>query len=252
MIRTETFELLTRIGFAGRGLLYMLIGYMAFRLGRAEDAEGALELLGRGSGRILLIAMAAGFAGYAVWRLINAWQDGEGHGSDTKGIAIRLGGAFSGLIHAGLAYYAIKLAAGAKEAGGGTDGVESGAASALSLPGGWMVVVAAAGILVVTALVQFVKAWNLSFLRHLDPQAAGKPLVQWTGRLGYAARGIIFLTVALFLWRAGQEESASKAGGMGEALAALPESLGLAAAAGLFLFGIFSLVEARYRRIAVA
>ncbi len=50
-------------------------------------------------------------------------------------------------------------------------------------------------------------------------------------------------------WRAGAFESAGAAGGTGEALASLSGTTQIVVAAGLVMFGIFSLVQAVYRRI---
>lgn len=246
MFSSRKFVTMTRVGFAARGIMYLLIGLLSLRLGRSEDGSGAMEYLDSGAGKVLLAIMAAGFFAYAAWRMIEAWLDSEGHGSDAKGTAARLGGAASGLIHVALGLTAVKLAAGGSDSGSGAEG---GAATALSFPGGQTLLVVAAVLLLAAGLYQLGKAAKADFLRHLDPEAARQPWVKWVGRGGYAARGVVFAIMAWFLWQAGREASASKAGDMGEALASLPETLQMIVAAGLFLFGVFSLVEARYRRI---
>ena len=53
--------LLTRLGFAARGLLYLVIAYLLIRIGRAESPTGALDYLAEGGGNALLLAMIAGF-----------------------------------------------------------------------------------------------------------------------------------------------------------------------------------------------
>ena len=58
---SRTLTLLTRLGFASRGLLYILIGFLVIRTGRAEDPSGALETLASGGGRTLLYLIVAGF-----------------------------------------------------------------------------------------------------------------------------------------------------------------------------------------------
>jgi hypothetical protein len=192
--------------------------------------------------------MAVGFLAYGLWRMSEALLDTEANGDDAKGIAIRTGGFVSGLIHLGLALYAARLASGTG-GGGAQDGAEQSAATALSLPGGQTVLIVAAALLLGTGLYQLVKAAKLGFLRHIDQRAAKEAWVRWSGRLGYAARGLVFIILAYFLWNAGREDSAEQAGGTGDALASLPPSLQAIVASGLILFGLFSLIEARYRRI---
>jgi hypothetical protein len=242
-------EMLTRLGFAARGFMYMLVGFLAVWWGRAEDASGALKYLSNGSGKPVLLVMAVGFGAYALWRLLGAALDSEGHGSDPKGIAIRVGGAGSGLIYAGFAYSAVRLALGGHGGQGSGERAREGAAMALSLPGGQALLVVAAIGLLLGGGYQFVKAARGKFLRHLDPKAAHARWVQLTGRCGYSARGIVFLVIAGFLGLAALHQSASEAGGMHDALASLPRAVRLIVGSGLILFGMFSLVEARYRRM---
>lgn len=243
------FELLTRLGFAARGLIYILVAWIAVRAGRGEDASGALDYLNGGAGKAILCVMALGFASYGLWRVAGAWLDSEGHGSDRKGLCIRLGGAGSGLIHFGFFYYALRLLLGGRGGGGSSEKAEQGAATALSLPGGWTLVMIAAAVLLLTGLYQIYKAARGKFLRHLDGRAARALWVQLAGRLGYASRGIVFLVVAYFMAKAGLNERPGEAGGMGEALASLPRTVRIGVASGLGLFGLFSLVEARHRLI---
>lgn len=241
-------ELLTRLGFAARGSMYIVIGWLAFMAGRSEDAKGALEYLNDGASKPLLAIMAVGFLFYGLWRLANAWMDGDGHGSDPKGKAVRAGGAFSGLIHLGFFLYAVRLLLGDGGAEGG-DSAREGAATAMSLPGGWTLVIAASLCLLFVGGVQLAKAARASFLKHLDSRAAGAGWARLSGRIGYASRGIVFLIVAWFIGRAAWHERASEAGGMDEALASLPNTFRLVVAFGLMLFGLFSLIEARHRVI---
>lgn len=62
-------------------------------------------------------------------------------------------------------------------------------------------------------------------------------------------RGIVFVIIGWSLVQAGLSASAAKAGGMEQALGSLSGTLLTAVALGLLLFGLFSFVEARYRRI---
>ncbi len=243
-----TFRWVTRLGFGARGLLYALIGYLALRSGRTEDPGGILAYLAGTTGRLVVAAMAAGFLAYGVWRLLEAWIDTQDHGGDAKGVTVRLAGATSGLVHLGLGVLAARLALGG--GGGGGDSSRTAAATALDLPGGALLLYLAALVLLITGLAQFRKAWTGRFLRHFEHCAASRDWIGWLGRLGFAARGILFCLTASFFLFAAQAHSSAQAGGIDEALASLPRPLQIAVAAGLLLFGLFSLVEARFRRIA--
>ena len=235
---------LTRVGFATRGLLYMVIALLIIRAGRAESPAGALQYLGEGGGRILLVVMAAGLSAYSIWRLADAAFDIERHGADRKGVIERVGAAASGVAHILLAWQAVKLIEGVASA---SDGTEEGARAALALPGGGTLVIVAGVVLLGVGAFQLVKAIKGSFLRHLEPHVARQPWAQWSGRAGYAARGLVFLVSGFLIAKAGFVERAEQAGGTGEALSWLSSPLDVLVALGLFAFGLFSLIEARFR-----
>jgi hypothetical protein len=228
--------------------MYGAIGWLALRTGRTEDAGGVLDYLATGAGGALVAVMAAGFFSYGAWRLLEAWLDTEGRGSDAKGIGIRLAGAGSGFIHLGFGIAAILAALHARRGAGG-DAPESGTAMALAMPGGeWLVYIGAA-ILAGVGIHQFRKAWTLKFMRHLTCSGAARRWICWLGRAGYSARGAVFLIMGWLLVRAAQAHSPAAAGGIDDALGALPRTFQLAVAAGVLLFGLFSLTEARFRRM---
>lgn len=243
----QAFEIVTRLGFAARGLLYGAIGWLTLRSGQTEDADGVLEYLATGGGAVIVVVMAAGFFSYGAWRLCEAWLDTEQHGRDSKGVGIRLAGAGAGLVHFGFGIAATLAALHAKHGGGGAP--ESGTAVALSIPGGELLVYLGASILAAVGIQQFRKAWALKFMRHLSCPAAARSWICWLGRAGYTTRGVVFLIMAWLLVRAGQSHSPAAAGGIDDALGSLPRSAQLAVAAGVFLFGLFSLTEARFRRM---
>jgi hypothetical protein len=230
--------------------MYLFVAWLALRVGRSEDAGGALAYLGSGAGRIVLGAMAVGFAGYSAWRLVDAALDSEGYGTDWKGVRHRLVAAGSGLIHGGLAFSAAKLALGAGGGGGGSSRTaEAGAATAMSLPGGPALLTIAAAILVGVAAAQLYMGLGRRFLRHMTPEAGRHAWILVAGVGGYCARGAIFAMAAWLMFRASTHHSPAEAGGLGDALTAMPAGLRAAAAAGLALFGAFSLIESWFRAI---
>jgi hypothetical protein len=236
---------LTRLGFAARGLLYLVIAYLVISTGRTEDPAGALGYLSQGGGKTILYIVTAGLLAYGLWRLCDAVFDIERHGADTKAKIARTGAAASAVIHFFLAWQAIKLIQGG--AGNSGSGASEGASSVLQLPGGSLLLIAGGIILVATGIYQLIKAAKGSYLKHLEPRIAAQPWAKWTGRFGYAARGIVFLITGAFIANAGFGEQANEAGGMAEALSWLDNPWDMIVALGLFAFGLFSLIEARYR-----
>lgn len=239
--------MLTRLGFAARGLLYLIIAWLVIGTGRTADLSGALEYLATGTERVLLIAIAVGFVAYGVWRLSDAALDSEGRGDDGKALAGRAGAAASGIVYLFLAWQAWQLLSG--NGGASNGGAEEQTQTVLQLPAGGLLVGIGAAVLLIAGAWQLAKAYKCSFLKHLSGPAQQQEWVRWLGRIGYGARGIIFLVTAYFIARAALSGSAGEAGGMPEALSWLDSPVNLIVAAGLALFGIFSLIEARYRTI---
>ena len=253
MNKISKFETMARLGFAGRGILYVIIGYLALRYRESTDAPEVLRSLHESPlGDLLLVLVAVGLLGYGVWRLVEAALDLEDKGDDAKGWVIRTGHLLSGLLHVGLGGYALSLLGGGRNRSGGESG-DSGSEQAagwmLDLPGGYILIAIVSALLVATGLFQFLNAWRLDFLKHLLPRAARSQWVAWMGRLGYAARGVVFVLIGLFFWNAASTGRKSEAGGTDEALAWLDKDQLILVGIGLLLFGLFCLVEAIYRRL---
>src|ERR1700688_2598179 len=76
--RSSGFEWMARAGFVARGAVYIVIGILAIKLAAGSgDAnpsqQGALKAVAaQPFGKLLLILVAIGLAGYALWRLLRA------------------------------------------------------------------------------------------------------------------------------------------------------------------------------------
>jgi hypothetical protein len=240
------FQWFTRLGFAARGLLYILIAVLVIRTGRTEDLTGALEYVGHGAGKLLLIVLGAGLATYGLWRLSDAAIGTEHSGRDWKSLGKRVIAAGIGGVYLYLAYKAVRVLLAGRA---GTMSTVEQADTVLDLPGGELVLLSVAAGLAVAAANQLWKVWHCGFMRHLQEGASQKSWIKWMGRAGYAARAVIFLVVAGLVFRAALDHVASEAGNLEKALDVLRGPWLVPIAAGLLLFGLFSLVEARFRRI---
>src|SRR4051812_18352549 len=85
-------ERLARIGLVAKGVLYAVVAILAVKValgGREEspDRHGALRTIAEQPfGKWLLILLAIGLAGYALWRLTQAILDRDHEGGDAKGL----------------------------------------------------------------------------------------------------------------------------------------------------------------------
>lgn len=240
------FQWLTRVGFAARGLLYILIGVLIIRTGRTEDLTGALEYVGHGTGNLLLGGIALGLATYGLWRLSDAALGTEHRGADWMTLGKRAVAGGIGVIYLYLAYKAARVMLAGRA---GTMSAEQQADKVLDLPGGELVLFGAALVLAIAGANQLWKALTCKFMRRLREGAGQQEWIKWMGRLGYAARGVIFLVVAWMIYRAAADGVASEAGSLEQALDVLRGPFLVPIAAGLLLFGLFSIIEARFRAI---
>jgi hypothetical protein len=258
-VDTKLFEILSRAGFIARGLVYAIIGVLAFDLatghgGKITNQQGALRTVEHQPfGHLLLALLAVGLGGYALWRLFRA---ALGHGPEDADSGLeRLGALGSGLVYAGICAIAVELLTGSGS--GGSGNAKHTASGVFSWPAGRWIVLVAGLVMLGVAGYQFMRGVSRRFLDDDKTEKMGhamKTWITWAGTVGHVARAVIFALVGAFLVRAAIDYKANEAIGLDGALAKLydrpygPWLLG-AVAAGLVSFGIFSISEARYRRI---
>jgi hypothetical protein len=260
----EWIERIARFGYAAKGVVYLFIGTLSFLAavdarGQAAGSDGAFRsVLGQPYGTPLLVAIAVGLVGYAVWRAVQAYFDTEGKGSDAKGLVMRAGYAGSALIHIGLALSAAGLAYGFS--GGDSERSMQDWTSWLMARtwGLWLVGIAGLVALGVAGY-QVYKAYSEKFTRELMTDRMSRTTVRNTifaGKVGLTARGVAIATIGLFLLIAVVQYQPSEVRGLAGALRTLeqqpfgPWLLG-AVALGLALYGIYQLILAWYRRVDV-
>ena len=256
-------EGLARAGLVAKGLTYCIVAALALKValgagGNVEDRPGALhEVAETPFGRILLAALAIGLAGYAIWRFTQALLGRTLETGEREGAFKRIGCAARGALYAWLAFVCAELVFDADQSTGNGNGEQELTARVLEWPlGRWLV--AAAGLAVVGAgAYNLYRGLSRKFRKDLKEGQMGGEERRWysaLGVIGHTARGVVFLLAGFFIVRAAWEYDPKEAIGLDGALAKLahaeygPFLLG-AVAAGLFAYGLFCLVQARYREV---
>lgn len=251
-------RVLARTGLAARGVLYVLIGWVAIlvALGRSShqaDQQGALQLLAAQSyGTVFLWLLGIGFAGYALWRLSEAAFGVTGEGS---GAGPRLKSLARALIYGFFAYLTFKIIAGA--GGNQAKKQQDLTATVMHHPGGQWLVGIVGLIIVVAGLVLVAEGVRRKFLKYLrlgQMSPRTRRIVERLGMIGTAARGAVFAVAGILVIEAAVSYQPAKAGGIDKALLTLRnqpfgEFLLIIAALGLVIFGAYGLCEARWRRV---
>lgn len=255
------FERLARFGYASKALIYAIIGGLALsaaanRGGRITDTSGALRVVLRQPfGRMVLVLLGVGLCGYAVWRLADALMDPDRHGTDARGLVVRIGSVIRGAIYGALGLEAFRLAQGL---GGSASGeAEMWTARIMELPLGDWAVGLAGVIVAVYGVSEIWSAWKERVAREIDlsPIPAGaRTAVANVSRFGVAARGAIVAVLGAFLVRAAVQHDPSEAAGTRESMIELANVVEgrwmlFALAAGLLAYAVDQALHARCRRI---
>ena len=145
VVRSRGFEWFARSGFVARGLIYGIIGILAVKLalgagGKTTNQQGALKTIAHQPfGKVLLVLVAVGLAGYALWRISRAVL---GHGSEASDSGFdRAAALASGVVYAALCAIAVEIIVGA--GGGGSGGAKKATGGVFGWPAGhWLVGIA--------------------------------------------------------------------------------------------------------------
>jgi hypothetical protein len=253
---------LARIGFAARSVVYTVVGLLAAKLalgdgGETTDHVGAMRsLLRQPLGEVILVVLAVGFFGYALWRLVEALVDPEHKGTGAKGIALRMSYAFRAAVYGVFGVQAVRMLTGDRVSGGGGEKEELTARAMATPVGPWLVGAIGAGLLGY-ALYQLYRAWKAKIDRRLrlgQLSPGAERAVVSISRFGIAARGVVFGAAGVLFIRAALQHDPSEAGGVRESLRLLlnqPNGVWILAAVsiGLIAYGVYQALEARYRHI---
>jgi hypothetical protein len=252
MNRLRRFETFARLGHLARGIVYVLLGYLAYASSRAKNPTNVLaEIKDLPAGETILLLVGIGLAFYGLFRLYGAVLNIDCEDSDAVGLGKRTGHVASGLGHLVLAYVAVNAAVGSATPAksGGEEKTGEAASFLLSLPAGEILLGLIGLGFLAAAAEQAHKAWSGKFMRELQsdtPRAA-----KYLGHAGYAARAVVFAVIGWNIASSALAGHAREVGGIGLALEKLRENQTVFTfvAVGLLLFGLFSLIMARFAKI---
>jgi hypothetical protein len=254
-------EALARLGYAAKGIVYGLIGILALQsvIGtgspNVNQVTAFQKILQQPFGKFLLWIVVIGLIGYALWRLLQSVLDPEYEGKQKTGVLKRVGYFVSGVTYLALAYIAYQMVQGKSSGSGGS--TSDITAKVMHMPGGQIIVGILGLIILGVGLYAIYSAFQRTFEKRFQYSRMSATERRWAlrlGRMGYAARGVVFSLVGLFLIEAAYSYNPAKANGLGGALQALastpygPWLLGLVSI-GLIAFGVYCLALARYRQI---
>jgi len=263
---TGWYAWLARSGLVAKGISFGIVAALAIGVavgsgGKATSRQGALQTLAQHSwGKVLLITLAAGFAAYAVWRLVQAFAeraDDSGEKGALKKWGKRAGYIARAAIYASLCATTVKLVVGSGGEQSQDEKARKTTAAVFDWPAGrWIVGIA--GICFIGAGLwnlyrglakKFEDKWRIARMSETERKWGSR-----AGVAGHIARAIVFSLIGIFATKAAIDYDPKDAIGFDGALQKLanasygPYLLGITAA-GLLCYGVFCLVDARYRDV---
>jgi hypothetical protein len=250
-----------RIGLVARGIVYGVIGILAFKLaigsgGRTESQTGALQTIGHQPfGAVLEIAVAIGLAAYAIWRLVDGIVGSPPR--DDGALQHRVSAFASGIGYAVLCYVAIKILVGARSSGGSSGSPRHATAGVLGWPGGPVMVTIAGLVVIGVGVYQGYKGITRKFEEESQVQrmsSGTRTAFTVVGVTGHIARAITFILIGYGLVKAALDYSPKNAVGLDGALQKLAHAsagplLLAIVALGFIAFALYSIADARYHKV---
>jgi hypothetical protein len=253
---------LARVGMLAPGLLYMLVGWLAIMLALGHQTgnpsrKGALhEVAGHTWGMIALGALAAGFAGYALWRFAVAALGEKIESREDLNVWKRLWYVARGLLYVAACWTTIQVM---ENSTGSSDTAtqRDKTAEVLTWPAGrWLVAAAGIGVVAYGAG-SIYRGVTGKFADDLKLGQIRSTMRKWfcrAGTFGWCARGVVLGLIGAFLVKAAIEFDPKESKGIDATLATLAEQpfgrfLLAVVALGLISFGLFYFVRARYREV---
>jgi uncharacterized protein DUF1206 len=258
---STSLEMVARAGLAAYGLVHLLIGWLAARLawsgsaGKSADTSGAMTTLAaQPFGKILLWSVAVGLVALALWQVSEAvW----GHRYRPRLARVRekiTSGALA-FVYVGLGASAAAVALGSRTSSSQSE--QHATSGVLALPGGRVIVVAAGLVIIGIGIAEVVSGVRKAFSEEIDTTSlspATRTAVTRLGQVGYITKGLALAVVGALLTYATlgfKQQNTQGLDGAMQAILAQPfgKFLLTAVALGFVAFGLFAILQSRYRRM---
>jgi hypothetical protein len=249
-----------RTGLIAKGIIYCLLGMLAFMAAfeigghsnKEADKKGVFQMVEGVGGKVLLGVLTAGLLCYSIWRFVHAFNLRRTEDDKKKIAGKMVRYIFSGLVYLSVAAYAIKRLFGNGDKNG--DNTHDTVSQLMQKPLGEWAVGLLGLIMIGTGVYQIYYGLSEKYKKHVEGMnlnaAASKSLLL-AGKVGYVARGIVWLVVAWLILRAALHANSEEAGDTSKAFQFLETAsygsyllgvLGL----GVICYGFFNFVRARY------
>ena len=258
---SRSLEVLARVGLIAYGVVHLLIAWLAAQLAwgagasKSADLSGAMRTLAdQPLGKFVLWLVAVGLVALALWQASEViW--GYRNREAARRVRMQFASGAKAVVYAALGASAASVALGSGSSS--SQSQQQATSGVLALPGGRVVVVVAGLIVVGVGVAGVVKGVRESFAEEIDTSPMS-PVAQkaaaWLGQVGYIAKGLALCLVGSLLSYAALTFDRQKAPGLdGTLQTILAQPFGkyllTVVALGFLAFGLFALLQTRYRRM---
>ncbi|HEY2174878.1 MAG TPA: DUF1206 domain-containing protein [Mycobacteriales bacterium] len=257
----------TRLGLIARAIVYLLVGYLALRIALAEggrtgspaSSAGAVQAAaGHSWGRLALLLLAAGLGAYALTQLVEAVFRPSHARSAFNRWRQRAVSSWGFVLYAAfcLSTAWLLVATHSRQTAESEHHQDTDVTAALLRLGVGRAILILAGIALVAAGIEMARrSILLNFRERFTKETLPPPVAFATrplGAFGCAARAVVFVLGGFFLTKAAILYTPHDTKGLDAVFRSIasatfgPLLLG-AIASGLLAYGIYCLIEARYR-----
>lgn len=254
----KTVQVMARWSYVVKGFLFCGVAVFAVRMAlgishKEPNQQKVLEsLVSKPLGQFTLLLIAIALLAHTLWRVVETIEDPYQKGTSPGGLLHRFTYLLSGITYGSLAFTTFKLLFGNQA--GNENSKQLWVAQLLHREGGEWLVVTAGAIMLIWALVQLKKALTKGLYKSLETDELPnfwQGLIRLIGGIGFITQSSTLAGMGYYLFRAAWMKNPQYVKSIDDLLklvGRLPNGSMwmLILATGIFLFGVFMFVMARY------